>query len=37
MFPMVEAQFDEDALEALGSQMELEKERFQISGESIHN
>jgi iron-sulfur cluster repair protein YtfE (RIC family) len=37
MFPMVEAQFDPNALELLGKQMEMEKERFQISGESIYN
>ena len=37
MFPMVEFQFDQDALEALGRQMELEKQRFQMSGESIYN
>jgi hemerythrin superfamily protein len=37
MFALVEAQFDEDTLEAWGTQMEREKERFQLSGESIHN
>jgi len=36
MFPLVEDQFDEAALENLGLQMQAEKDRFQASSESAH-
>ena len=36
MFPMVTEQFDDDALETLGLQMQGEKDRFQTSTESAH-
>jgi hypothetical protein len=36
MFPSVEDQFDEAALESLGLQMQTEKDRFQASAESAH-
>jgi iron-sulfur cluster repair protein YtfE (RIC family) len=36
MFPMVTDQFDDDALETLGLQMQAEKDRFQTSTESAH-
>jgi hemerythrin superfamily protein len=36
MFPMVKDQFDDDALETLGLQMQAEKDRFQTSTESAH-
>jgi iron-sulfur cluster repair protein YtfE (RIC family) len=37
MFPMVEAQFDADAIENWGVQMQAEKERFELSSETMHN
>jgi iron-sulfur cluster repair protein YtfE (RIC family) len=37
MFPMVQSQFDENALEIVGSQMESENERFGLSTESAYN
>lgn len=36
MFPMVEEQFTEDSLEALGEQMQAEKDNFQSSAESAY-
>lgn len=36
MFPAVQKVFSTDALDTLGSQMESEKKRFQLSTETIH-
>jgi hemerythrin superfamily protein len=36
MFPLVEEQFDDAALENLGLQMQTEKDRFNASSESAH-
>ena len=36
MFPMVTEQFEDDALETLGLQMQAEKDRFQSSAESAY-
>lgn len=36
MFPTVEDQFDAETLEAWGTQMQVEKDRFQSSSESAH-